>query len=185
MENGATGLRAESNSSWSNRVLTLSIAGILFLTLYPFRFSLHPSQLNGSPFLLVSGLKSSGPLAAFLNVLLFVPFGFGLSQKLREKGKVGAGIPLLVTLAGAFFSYCIEFAQIYIPTRDSGWEDIFTNSMGAAFGYFAFAVAGQRILNSVSKIENRFEQFFTMRRALWLVSSLFCNLVRRVCSIAS
>jgi glycopeptide antibiotics resistance protein len=173
MDNRVTGLRAESTSSWSNRILTLSIAGILFLTLYPFRFSLRPPQLNGSPFLLVSGLKSSGPLAAFLNVLLFVPFGFGLSQKLREKGKFGAAILLLTTLAGAFFSYCIEFAQIYIPSRDSGWEDIFTNSMGAAAGYFTFVLAGEPTLNFISKIESRFEQFVTVRRALWLVPLYF------------
>src|ERR1700723_2600629 len=112
----------KSSSSWSNRILTLSVAGILFLTLYPFRFSLHANpQLNGSPFLLVSGLKSSGPVAAFLNILLFVPFGFGLSHQFREKRKSGTAILLLTTVAGLLLSYCIEFAQIYIPTRDSGW----------------------------------------------------------------
>jgi glycopeptide antibiotics resistance protein len=160
---------AKLTPSWSNRILTLSVAGVLFLTLYPFRFSLHTiPQLSESPFLLVSGLKSSGPFAAFLNILLFVPFGFGLSQKLREKGKSGTETLLLTTVAGAFFSYCVEFAQIYIPTRDSGWEDVFTNSMGAAVGYFTFALVGEPILNSVSKIEARVEQFFTVRRALLL-----------------
>ncbi len=89
MKRQAADLKPENpTTSWSNRILTLSVAGILFLTLYPFRFSLHANpQLNGSPFLLVSGVKSSGPVAAFLNISLFVPFGFGLSQKLREKGK--------------------------------------------------------------------------------------------------
>ncbi len=174
MNSQALGLQPEVASSWSNRILTLSAAGILFLTLYPFRFSLHASpQLNGSPFLLVSGGKSSGPLAAFLNVLLFVPFGFGLSQKLREKGRSQTSILLLTTLAGAFLSYCIEFAQIYIPTRDSGWEDVFTNAMGAFVGYFTFALVGEPILNSLSQIENLFEQFLTLRRALWLVLLYF------------
>ena len=174
MKSQALGLQPEVASSWSNRILTLSVAGILFLTLYPFRFSLHASpQLNGSPFLLVSGGKSSGPLAAFLNILLFVPFGFGLSQKLREKGRSQTSILLLTTLAGAFLSYCIEFAQIYIPTRDSGWEDVFTNAMGAFVGYFTFALAGEPILNSLSQIENLFEQFLTLRRALWLVLLYF------------
>jgi glycopeptide antibiotics resistance protein len=174
MNNQASGLQPEDASSWSNRVLTLAVAGILFLTLYPFRFSLHASpQLNGSPFLLVSGLKSSGPLAAFLNILLFVPFGFGLSQKLREKGKSGTTILLLTPVAGAFLSYCIEFAQIYIPTRDSGWEDVFTNAVGAAVGYFTFALVAEPILNSLPEIENRFERFLTVRRALWLVLLYF------------
>jgi VanZ like family len=174
MNSQTLGLRSGVASSWSNRILTLSVLGILFLTLYPFRFSLHASpQLNGSPFLLVSGVKSSGPLAAFLNILLFVPFGFGLSLKLREKGKSGIVILLLTTVAGALLSYCIEFAQIYIPTRDSGWEDIFTNSTGATVGYFIFALVGEPILNSMFQIESRFEQFFTVRRALWFVLLYF------------
>jgi glycopeptide antibiotics resistance protein len=174
MNSQALELQSEVASSWSNRILTLSAAGILFLTLYPFRFSLHASpQLNGSPFLLVSGVKSSGPLAAFLNMLLFVPFGFGLSLKLREKGKSGIVILLLTTVAGALLSYCIEFAQIYIPTRDSGWEDIFTNSTGATVGYFIFALVGGPILNSLSEIENHFEQFLTVRRAFLLVLLYF------------
>jgi len=185
MNSQALGLQPEGASSWSNRILTISAAGILFLTLYPFRFSLHASpQLSGYPFLLVSGGKSSGPFAAFLNILLFVPFGFGLSQKLREKGRSQTSILLLTTLAGAFLSYCIEFAQIYIPTRDSGWEDVFTNSMGAVAGYFTFALVGEPILNSLSQIESRFEQFLTMRRALGFVFSLFCDVVSRVSSIA-
>ena len=144
----------KSSSSWSNRILALSVAGILFLTLYPFRFSLHANpQLNGFPFFLVSGGKSSGPLNALLNILLFVPFGFGLSQKLREKGRSQTAILLFTTLAGAFLSYCIEFAQIYIPTRDSGWEDVFTNATGSMVGYFTFALVGESILNSMSQIE--------------------------------
>ena len=164
----------KSSTSWSNRILALSVAGILFLTLYPFRFSLHANpQLNGFPFFLVSGGKSSGPLNALLNILLFVPFGFGLSQKLREKGRSQTAILSFTTLAGAFLSYCIEFAQIYVPTRDSGWEDVFTNATGSLVGYFTFVLVGESILNSMSQIENRFEQFLTVRRALWLVLLYF------------
>src|ERR1700740_1580765 len=96
MKNQASRSQLENTaSSWSNRILALAVTGILFLTLYPFRFSLHANPaLNGSPFLLVSGGKSTGPLVAFLNISLFVPFGFGLSQTLREKRKSWATILL-------------------------------------------------------------------------------------------
>src|ERR1700739_2536984 len=159
MKSQASRLQLENTtSSWSNRILALAIAGILFLPAYPFRFSLPPNpSLNGSPFLLVSGGKSTGPLVAFLNISLFVPFGFGLSLRLREKGKSGATILLLTMIAGALFSYCIEIIQIYIPTRDSGWEDVFTNATGAMVGYFLFELAGDSILKSASQIETRFE----------------------------
>ncbi len=177
MKNQASRFQLENTaSSWSNRILALAVAGILFLTLYPFRFSLHTSpSLSRSPFLLVSGGKSSGPLVAFLNISLFVPFGFGLSLKLREKGKSGATILLLTMIAGAFFSYCIEFIQIYIPTRDSGWEDVITNAIGTLVGYFLFEFAGKLILKFASEIEIRLERFLTLRRALWIVPLFFAT----------
>jgi len=177
MKNQASRFQFENTTSiGSNRILSLAVAGIVFLTLYPFRFSLHRNPaLNGSPFLLVSGGRTSGPFAAFLNILLFVPFGFGLSQKLREKGKSWATILLLTMAAGAFLSYCIEFMQIYIPTRDSGWEDVFTNGTGAVVGYFLFELAGKSILKSASEIETHFERFITLRRALWIVPLYFAT----------
>src|ERR1700732_1407164 len=71
---------------WSNRFLIAAMAGILFLTLFPFRFDFQSRPLASPlPFLLGSGMKTSGPLDVFLNVLLFVPFGFGLAEKLRER----------------------------------------------------------------------------------------------------
>ena len=126
MKRQAADLKPEkSTHSWSNRILALSVAGILFLTLYPFRFSLHANpQLNGSPLFLVSGGKSSGPFNAFLNILLFVPLGFGLSQKLREKRRSETETLLFTIVSAAFLSYCIEFMQIYIPTRDSACNGI-------------------------------------------------------------
>src|SRR5579864_1559522 len=131
------------NFTQSNRILILAVAGILFLTLYPFRFSLHPSGPRYNfPFLLVSGTKTSGPFNAFLNIALFFPFGFGLSQKLREKGKSGASVFGITVAAGALFSYGIEFVQMYVPTRDSGWEDVFTNMTGAGAGYLASELFG-------------------------------------------
>ena len=175
MKSQASGLQFENSTpGWSNRILALAVAGILFLTLYPFRFSLHSNpSLHGSPFLLISGGKSTGPLNAFLNISLFIPFGFGLAQKLREKGKSGTTILLLTMTAGAFLSYCIEFVQIYIPTRDSGWEDVFTNAVGAVVGYILLELVGEAILNAASEFETRFERFATLRRALWIIPLYF------------
>jgi hypothetical protein len=70
-------------------------------------------------------------------------------------------------------SYCIEFVQIYIPTRDSGWEDVFTNATGAVVGYFLFELVGKAILNAASEFETRFERFATLRRALWIIPLYF------------
>jgi len=164
----------ELNYKRSNRILILAIAGILFLTLYPFRFSLHPNLLrHGSPFLLVSGMKTSGPFAALLNIALFVPFGFGLSQNLREKGKSGASIFGITVVAGALFSYGIEFTQIYVPTRDSGWEDVFTNTTGAAVGYLASTLFGTAALKLFAAGESRLDRLLGSKRALWIIPLYF------------
>ena len=86
--------------SWSNRILILATAGILFLTLYPFRLNFHALANGASPFLLGKSGKS-GLVDALLNVLLFVPFGFGLSERLREPGKSIRFVLLATVAVGA------------------------------------------------------------------------------------
>src|ERR1700674_1294680 len=166
MQNRQIGLSSNvPGRAWSNRILLLAIAGILFLTLYPFRFDFHvvlPG--NASPLLLGRTLKSSGVKNAFLNVLLFVPFGFGLSEKLRERNKSRGLTFVLALAAGALFSYGIEFLQIYIPERDSGWEDVFTNTLGSVVGFLVYAILGKFALRCLSNCESLLETLLTLRR---------------------
>jgi len=156
---------------WSSRILTLAVAGILFLTLYPFRFSIY-SNSSSNPFLL-AGWGKGGPLATFLNILLFIPFGWGLAQKLREEGQSRVKTLFLTAASGALFSYGIEFLQFYIPTRDSGWNDILTNGTGAACGSLAFDLLDGRVLDALSGLESGVERLLTMSRALWIVPIYF------------
>lgn len=168
--------------SWSSRILLAAIAAILFLTLFPFRFNFHATLPNGaSPFLLGSTEKSSGVFIAFLNVLLFIPLGFGLSEKLRERG-VSLRITFLAAAAvGALLSYGIEFLQIYIPMRDSGWEDVFTNTTGCVVGLLVFELFGSAILRCLVYGDTALESWLSPKRiavvlsayfALWFVTSL-------------
>lgn len=169
-------------SSWANRILLLSLAGILFLALYPFRFSLQAVLPgDGSPFLLRSSVKGAGLLDAVLNILLFVPFGFGLAEKLRERGKSWRFTFAFCLFLGALFSYTIEFLQFYIPERDSGWEDVFTNGSGSFFGCVAFALFGDIALRFVSACEKALRAFLAGWRTvavllvyfvLWFVVSI-------------
>src|ERR1700675_3265381 len=150
---------------WSNRILILAIAGILFLTLYPFRFDFHvvlPG--NTSPLLLGRSFKSVGVKNAFLNALLFLPFGFGLSEKLRERGESRGFTFVLALAAGALFSYGIELLQIYIPERDSGWEDVFTNTLGSVVGFVLSKMLGKFAQRSLSSCETLVETLLARRR---------------------
>jgi glycopeptide antibiotics resistance protein len=152
-------------AGWSNRILIVSIAGILLLTLYPFRFDWQPDGSGTTfPFLLGKGVKRPGLREAFLNVLLFVPFGIGLSAKLWNQGKSRAKTFLLVLGAGALLSYSIEFVQFYIPARDSGWDDIFTNTTGAAFGFLTFSLCGTLLVRCLSRCESILEAWLTPPR---------------------
>jgi glycopeptide antibiotics resistance protein len=153
------------SDSWSNRFLIAALAGILFLTLSPFRFDFHAKLPgNNSPFLLGPATKIGGPLDIFLNVLLFIPLGFGLAEKLRER-KMSRMATFWIALAtGAILSYAIEITQIYIPMRDSGWEDVFTNTTGSVVGFFLFELLGAPVTRFLSQCEAALRSCLTPKR---------------------
>jgi len=162
--------------SWSNRFLIAAIAGILFLTLFPFRFDFQSRPLGSPwPFLLGSGMKTSGPLDVFLNVLLFVPFGFGLAEKLRERKVSRLATFFMVWTAGAIFSYAIELAQFYMPMRDSGWGDVVTNSTGALVGFFLFEILGSFTVDLLSRCEAALRSGLTVARVAVFLSIYFLS----------
>jgi VanZ family protein len=173
--------RAPAEASWSNRVLLLSLAGILFLTLYPFRFVHQESGRFLFPLSLNGWGKGTGLLDTFLNVLLFIPFGFGLAERLRERGKSKLAAFLVVYVAGAALSYCVEFLQIYIPLRDSGWGDIITNSAGAAIGALVFDWSGAAIVAWFSARERALDSglgYGKVCTLLVLYTGCWCVLIR-------
>jgi glycopeptide antibiotics resistance protein len=159
---------------WSNRILILAIAGILFLTLFPFRFDFHAKlPRHVSPFLLQSGMKSVGAFDDLLNVLLFVPFGFGLAAKLRQQGRSRSIALALTFAAGALTSYTVEFLQNYVPSRDSGWHDVLTNTTGSVAGFTLFMLGGKIALRPLSAGEEQLRALLTLRRAAWFVPIYF------------
>lgn len=178
MPNPATDVKSRPRSPiWSNRILVATIAGILFLTLYPFRFSAHAQvPLSFSRFFLGKGLKRATPLNFALNVLLFIPFGFGLSSKLRQRNWSRAGSIVVATVVGGFFSYAVEFAQNYVPLRDSGWEDILANATGSVLGALVFAVVGSSILRPLSEMEESLESWLSAGRVWLLLLAYFGGL---------
>ncbi len=177
-ENQQFGLRSESrDAAWSNRILILAVAGILFLTLYPFRFDFRTPIGFASPFLLGRSVKISGFYNVFLNILLFTPFGFGLAEKLREGGKSRRFTFAIALIVGALFSYGIEFLQIYIPERDSGWEDVVTNSTGSVVGFLLFEGLGRTVLPILSACERALTAVLSGWRVAACVVALFRILV--------
>lgn len=159
---------------WGHRIIIASLAGIFFLTLYPFEFSAHTILAPGrSPFLLGTANKGGGTLDVILNIFLFLPFGFGLAARLRGKAVTWLSALFYTWVAGALLSYFIEFLQIYISARDSGWEDVFSNSTGAALGCLIFGMVGGTVLRGLANAERVIEAWLPPRRAVLIISVLF------------
>jgi len=163
-----------SRAEWSNRILLLSLVGIAYLTLFPFAFNFEVTRVSHKyPFLLGAMEKRSTPLDFFLNVLLFIPFGFGLCAWLRKRGSSRWALFFLALGAGAGVSYVVELLQFYIPARDSGWEDVVSNTVGSVSGFFLFELCGAAALNELSKWEDSFEVWLSPRRAALLLACYF------------
>jgi glycopeptide antibiotics resistance protein len=156
---------------WSNRLLIASLAGISYLTLFPFQFELavhHSTTL--SPFLLGESLKQGRLLDFFLNILLFIPFGFAISCQIRRRSVSRVGGLILVLAAGAFASYAVELLQYYIPTRNSSWDDVAPNSIGALAGFLIFESCGDALMRKLSKCEDALEEWLSPpRTAMFLL----------------
>jgi hypothetical protein len=157
---------------WSNRLFLLAMGAILFLTEYPFEFSARGKPHRGmSPLMLGYGSKS-GLLDVILNILLFVPFGFALGSKLLRHKRWKSAL-LYSAIAGAVFSYLIELSQLYIPQRDSGWEDVFTNTTGAVTGFLLFSVLGVWLFKRLSESEEFVRRWATPRRLAAILVAYF------------
>jgi glycopeptide antibiotics resistance protein len=152
----------QGSRRWANRILVSSLIGIVCLTLFPFRLDFSEfHSLHRSPFLLGESLKYVARLDFFLNVLLFVPFGAGIAAQMRNRG-VSRSVALIVALvAGAFTSYTVEFLQLFIPMRDSGWNDIISNSMGSVTGFLLFELCGELLLKPMTSLERSVESWLS------------------------
>jgi len=107
-----------------NSALNIAIAVILLLLLV---LTLAPSRsgtIDFREFCLICGER--GMADTLLNIALFMPLGLVLGARIRSSVRA-------YTLAVAI-STGIEFAQVFIPGRDSSIADIVFNGLGAALG---------------------------------------------------
>jgi VanZ family protein len=102
-------------------------------------FVLHPPFLE-------SPMHSYRPTWSYwkdvaLNVVGFIPFGFFTATYFCSVRQVKGAVAIAVVL-GFLTSLIIETLQAFLPTRDSGWNDIITNTVGTALGAMMYAYFG-------------------------------------------
>ncbi|HVB33286.1 MAG TPA: VanZ family protein [Patescibacteria group bacterium] len=137
--------------------LTLAaLLAIFVLALFPFNFSAQATALRREGFFLDwFAPVSKHWMGWLLNVLFFVPIGFGWAWWARVKQWRRPGGWVAVVLGGLVLSLTVETLQLYIPTRDSSWDDVLTNTLGALAGWLFFRCCGAQVLRFVeSAIED-------------------------------
>jgi len=82
-----------------------------------------------------------------VNIAGFVPFGFLLSAYFSA-ARASRHPAALVIVLGFATSLFIEILQAYLPTRDSGVNDLITNTLGTACGVAVFRSAAIRTILS-------------------------------------
>ena len=95
---------------------------------------------------LVIGIGDPWDLGDILiNLLLFIPLGFGLAAMAQSRGVPPARAIPLVLVFGAALSLCVEILQCWLPAREPSLLDVATNSMSAILGAVLYLVASSRV----------------------------------------
>jgi glycopeptide antibiotics resistance protein len=110
------------------RLLAICLTGVVLGTLAPFTFVGTPKQA----FQFGAYQRQGDDFLA--NVLLFLPVGALLDREGRRRS-IDARVAGVGAVAGAaLLSATLEYAQAYVPVRDSSLVDVLANSLGALGG---------------------------------------------------
>lgn len=119
---------------------------ILYLRLVPFdvdlsggaaaipaRFTYRPLSLKDVPF----------------NLLIFLPFSFGLAGLLYQSGRTWRRATITTVLCVVAISAAIELVQVYIPERVPSVADVLTNGVSALLGVWAYRLAAYGVHRAI------------------------------------
>lgn len=147
---GSRSLRESGGGTVGNALLVGGVVAILAATLWPFTFEFH--RLTWVEYVSSFELAPSTVLDWPRNILLFVPFGFGLASLHDRRGRSPRAALLLALLTGFLVTACIESLQIFLPNRTANVSDMIANTLGAAAGLVCFrAWQGRQALSRLAR----------------------------------
>src|SRR5688572_30686714 len=87
-----------------------------------------------------------------VNLLLFVPLGFGLAAMGQgRRVRPERAIPVILVL-GAALSLGVETLQCWLPDREPSWIDVAANSASSAIGAGLHFVANSEVLERLKRL---------------------------------
>lgn len=114
------------------RLAAMYVALVVYGSLYPFSgWSAAPGGLLD--FVAVPERRQFHGGDVLVNVLAYVPLGLLLVRALGRRLAPSWSL-VLASLCGAALSFCVEFTQQFLPSRDASTVDLLTNSTGALVG---------------------------------------------------
>jgi glycopeptide antibiotics resistance protein len=149
--------------------LIFGILLILIMTLFPYDFFFWEilSKFNVKElFELLT--KSSSKSDIILNLLLFIPFGFGLHSCLNSRNINNQNPLFLIAIASLLFSLIVEFLQFFLPGRTSTPIDLFTNTLSGVSGYLIYHYWGQFIFNQFNLFLNWIKRLISIPRLTFI-----------------
>ncbi len=135
-------------------IVTCSILFILVATLFPFNFSL-PDGFSIETILTRFQQTTTHLGDQIKNVLLFLPFGFGL-MCLLQKTRLRIITKLIVVLLASFSLTCtVEILQVFLPSREPTFADLVNNTLGGLLGFICFYFLIFKIINYASLLKSK------------------------------
>ncbi len=120
----------------SGLIFSSGLLVIIVATLSPFNFSFGDPVSRGE---IARSLDVNSDFSDLLgNLLLFIPFGLGLTGLLAYRTRSGTRSLLWVILASFCLSTTVETLQLFLPSRFSSATDILMNSLSGGLGCLTF-----------------------------------------------
>lgn len=138
---------SEQTNAMAGRVALAVVLFILAATLFPFDFSIKlTAGLRHGLFLFWPQLVGKNWLGWLLNLLFFMPFGFATLWWAQEGNRWLLSHWARVALAGCALSTLVEYLQLFVPGRNSSWDDVLMNMLGTLAGSLLYERWGQGLL---------------------------------------
>ena len=123
-------------------ILFSGLEANLYATLRPFQFNFH--HISAQDYMARFVLPPNSFLDFPLNVILFMPLGFGLAAFLRYLKVPYKANFVIVVCFGLFLTLLVESLQIFESGRTSSVSDLVANTLGAAAGFVCFRLWRRR-----------------------------------------